>query len=178
MAHRTKQWKRYAMQKEQSSMQDPVCGMIVDSLQYAVDYLGIRYTFCSEQCLERFTTNPHLYVGRPGHPAPKQEGKEVVKRRWLRLAQPLVPEEAGTLVTALHEMMGIKAVAAEGVSVEITYDLLQATAGQIEARLTEIGVRLGDGWAERLRRAFIHYEEECEVENLEVQEKRCHGPPP
>lgn len=52
----------------------------------------------------------------------------------------------------------------------IVYDLLQATAEQIEEKLAEIGIQLGEGLAERLRRAFVHYEEECEVGNLEVHE--------
>jgi hypothetical protein len=53
----------------------------------------------------------------------------------------------------------------------VTYDLLQATAEQIEAVLAEAGARLGNGWAERLRRGFVHYTEECEIGQLQV------GPP-
>ena len=51
----------------------------------------------------------------------------------------------------------------------IVYDLLQATAEQLEVKLTEIGVQLGEGLADRLLRAFVHYEEECEIGNLEVK---------
>ena len=61
----------------------------------------------------------------------------------------------------------------KGDSVLITYDLLQATAEQIEEKLGEIGVQLGEGFAERLRRAFVHYEEECEIGNLEVHKSSC-----
>src|SRR5574338_25934 len=67
--------------------------------------------------------------------------------------------------------------AADGDTLEVSYDLLQATAEQIEARLVEAGVGLGQGWAERLRRAFVHYEEECETGNLAAPgETHCHGP--
>jgi hypothetical protein len=59
--------------------------------------------------------------------------------------------------------------------VTITYDLLQATADQLEAKMGEVGVKLGEGWAERLRRGFVHYMEECEVGNLEVLSRRGHG---
>lgn len=157
------------MQHENRAKKDPVCGMMVDTPNHVVDYQGIRFFFCSEQCKERFIANPHLYVGSPGHSAPKQEGKEVIKKRRLHLVQPLSWQDAEILTAALREMMGVKAVIAQGDRVEITYDLLQATAEQIEVKLSEIGAMLGEGWTERLRRAFIHYEEECTVENLEAQ---------
>lgn len=63
-------------------------------------------------------------------------------------------------------MMGVTAVAVDGNDVSITYDLLQATAGQIEAKMAETGLRMGEAWPERLRRAFVHYLEESEVDNL------------
>lgn len=150
---------------------DPVCGMQVESEQYTIEYLQMHYAFCSRQCQERFLENPHLYVGLPGQKAPRQEGREVIKQRRLRLALPLSSAQEDEVVQALRDMMGIKAVTASGDRIEMTYDLLQATAEQIESRLEEVGARLGEGWAERLRRAFVHYEEECEVCNLEVHEK-------
>ena len=146
---------------------------MVDGQKIAVEYLGIRYAFCSEQCKERFISNPHLYVGRPGHKAPKQEGLEIIKRRRLHLASHLTAEQVGVLTQALEAMMGIKKISVDGDRVEITYDLLQATAKQIEARLVEIGAQLGESWADRLRLAFVHYEEECEMGNVEAEEKCC-----
>lgn len=142
---------------------DPVCGMEVKPHQNEIIYLDISYAFCSEYCQQRFLANPHLYVGLPGQEAPKQQGIEVIKKRTLRLASPLPPQNADMLREALQAMMGIKNVSVDGEQIEITYDLLQATAEHIEAKIEEIGVRLGDGWAERLRRAFVHYEEECEI---------------
>lgn len=157
-------------------VKDVVCGMQVEPHRNAVAYLGIEYAFCSAQCRERFVANPHLYTGLPGRKAPKQEGLEVLKRRRLRLAQPLSAEQAASISAALQTMMGIKTVAAAGDRIEIVYDLLQATAEQIEAKLAQIGVPLGAAWPERLRRAFVHYEEECEVGNLEVHENtHVHG---
>ena len=152
---------------------DFVCGMEVDSNDNQIMYRGGSYAFCSKQCQERFQANPHLYVGIPGQKAPKQEGLSVIKQRRLRLAQPLSSSEAKTLIDALQTMMGIKAVSVEGDSVLITYDLLQALAEQIEEKLVEVGIQLGGGLAERLRRAFVHYEEECEVGNLEVHKSSC-----
>ncbi len=152
---------------------DYVCGMQVNAGDNQIMYRGVAYSFCSRQCRERFQANPHLYIGVPGQKAPKQEGMSVIKQRRLRLAQPLSPGQAEILVDALRTMMGIQSVSAEGDSVVIAYDLLQATAEQVEEKLAEIGVQLGEGLAERLRRAFVHYEEECEVGNLEARKSSC-----
>lgn len=149
-------------------VKDMVCGMQVESGNQQLVYLGVAYSFCSSQCRERFLANPHLYVGIPGQKAPKQEGVSVIKQRKLRLAEPLSPDQAKTLGEALEAMMGIQAVSIEGDCIVVAYDLLQATAEQIEERLAEVGVQLGEGWPERLRRAFVHYEEECEADSLEV----------
>ena len=152
---------------------DPVCGMQVKPDQYSVEFLQVRYSFCSLQCQERFLDNPRLYIGVPGRHAPRQSGIEVVKRRRLRLERPLSPGEGSKLVAALLPMMGIQSVAVNDDCIEICYDLLQATAAQIEEKIAEIGVQLGAGWAERLRRAFVHYEEECEIGSLEVDPKKA-----
>ncbi len=50
----------------------------------------------------------------------------------------------------------------KGNSVTITYDLLQATAEQIEEKLTGIGLQLGECLAGSLQ-AFAHYEEDCVI---------------
>lgn len=147
---------------------DPVCGMQVSSNTLTIEYLGADYFFCSQQCLDRFQANPHLYIGVPGEPAPKQKGMKVIKRRRFRLEQALTDAEASTLIQELSAMMGIKHIAITGNTVAISYDLLQATAEQIEARMGHIGMHLGAGLGERLQRGFVHYLEECEVGNLEV----------
>ena len=71
-------------------------------------------------------------------------------------------------------MMGMQAVTVAGGKLDITYDLLQATEQQIEAQLAEAGVALGEGWPERLRRAFVQYLEQCEVDALECRPPRGH----
>ena len=68
--------------------------------------------------------------------------------------------------------MGIKSVQVNGDEIEITYDLLQATAEQIETKMAEIEVQLGEVWSQQLRRAFVHYEEELEVGSLEVHKEK------
>ncbi len=154
---------------------DPVCGMPAEGSDYRHRHQGIDFFFCSEQCLQRFRDKPHLYIGLPGHPAPRQEGMEVIKRRRLRLARALPRQDEQALREYLQEMMGIKAITITGLDVVIAYDLLQATAEQIEARIARFGAHLGEGWAERLRRAWIHFEEESTLSSLEVSTPWGHG---
>ena len=156
------------------TIEDPVCGMQVSRDSFAIEHLGIHYAFCSQQCQDRFEANPHLYIGVPGEQAPKQKGLEIVKQRRFRLEQPLTNEEAAILVKELGAMMGIRSMEVTGDTISITYDLLQATAEQIEVRIGEVGGLLGTGWAERLQRGFVHYVEECEAGNLEVTPHRGH----
>lgn len=146
---------------------DPVCGMIVGTPAVETVYAGIHYAFCSNQCRERFVANPHLYVGYPGHKSPRQRGVQAVKIRRLRLEHPLSPHEAELLTADLRGMMGIREMHADDRLIEITYDLMEVTAEQIEARLARIGLKLGQEWPERLRLGFIHFIEESEVLGLE-----------
>jgi YHS domain-containing protein len=157
------------MKSCRETVKDPVCQMLVPPDQYAVNYLGMDFAFCSQQCKDRFLANPHLYIGVPGKGAPKQAGQEVIKRRRLRLESPLSESAAQQIVEHLLAMMGVYAVDIDGEDVTITYDLLQATAAQIEATLQQAGARLGEGWGEQLRRAFIDYLEETEVASLEAR---------
>jgi len=155
------------MQNENHLLIDPVCGMRVKATERTLAYMQMRFAFCSEQCRERFLANPGLYVGKPGRMSIKQMGHEVIKRRRLQLAEPLPAGADEELKHTLYQMMGIKKVNFDGVRWEISYDLLQATAEQIERTITEFGVHLGGAWADRLRRAFVHYVEETELLNLE-----------
>jgi len=143
--------------------------MLVSPNQNAINYQGMDFAFCSQQCKDRFLANPHLYIGMPGERAPKQAGQEVIKRRRLRLDEPLSESAAQRVSEHLRAMMGVYAVDIVADELTITYDLLQATAEQIEATLQQAGAQLGGGWGEKLRRAFVHYLEEAEVASREVQ---------
>ncbi len=156
-------------------VKDPVCNMEVAPGQLDTVYLGVHYSFCSLQCQERFVANPHLYIGHPGHQAPKQQGQEILKRRRLSLDKVLTAEQADRIGQKLGEMMGIQSVTVAVDRLEITYDLLQATEQQIETKLAEIGVTLGEGWGDRLRRAFVQYLEECELGSLECRPLSGHA---
>ncbi|MGA7982563.1 MAG: YHS domain-containing protein [Chromatiaceae bacterium] len=155
-------------------VQCPVCHMPVEPNQLILVYHRMHFAFCSEQCRERFQAAPHLYVGVPGQKAPKQEGQEVLKRRCLRLDVAPTAEQGRLITEALGAMMGVRRIAVEGKAVDITYDLLETTEEQIERTLLETGASLGSGWTERLRRALVHYAEDCEASNMEVTGRPPH----
>jgi len=149
--------------------------MEVAATSFATEYAGIAYAFCSAQCKERFLANPQLYIGFPGHKAPAQKGRKIIKQRRLLLSVPLDAMQAEQVKRALLEMMGIHKVCIEGDKLEIQYDLIQVTAGQIADKLALIGAGLGGGWMDRLKMAFINYLEETEMSGLEVENKKgCH----
>lgn len=152
----------------------PVCHMqAVPKISRSV-YQGSSFGFCSQQCLDRFHANPGLYIGRSGMPAAKQQGVQVIKQRVIRLDSPASEVIQQQLMEALLSMMGIKQVSIEGDLIRICYDLLEATAEQIEEAIEQSGARLGKVWKDRLKRAFVHYVEETEVKNLE-QQHESHG---
>ena len=156
--------------KSRSTVQkDVVCGMNVNSDDISLNYQGSHYVFCSDQCLERFQLNPHLYVGYPGSEAPKHAGVVVLKKRRLKLAEPLPLVVADQFIEYIEAMMGINNIEIKGNCIEITYDLLQATELQIEKKITQAGIVLGDDLMEKIRRAFVHFTEETEVESLEAR---------
>lgn len=148
-------------------VKDPVCNMIVSADQYAIDYLGIHFAFCSLQCKERFLASPHLYIGAAEHKSPKQEGQEILKCRHFKLTESLPDEMAALVADSIRTMMGIKSIHINGAAIEVTYDLLQVTAQQIESQLESTGAALGKDWGQRLRRAFVHYTEETEVDSMD-----------
>jgi len=148
---------------------DMVCGMEVNTDHISFDYMGIHYAFCSDQCLQCFQKNPHIYIGFPGNEAPKHAGMEVIKTRTLKLADPLPRELVEKVTEYIQAMMGIQYVEVHDDCIEITYDLLQATETQIEEAIADAGAVLGGDWTEKIKRAFVHYMEETEVETLEAR---------
>lgn len=163
------------MRTDDDNVIDPVCGMHVKRHQLQVDYLQMEFAFCSEQCRERFLANPRLYVGTPGKKSIGQTGQEFIKRRRMKLQEALPEGGEEKLHAALCAMMGIKQVIFKGTEWEITYDLLQATAEQIERTILHTGAELGGTWSDKLRRAFVHYLEETALQNLEhTSGGHCH----
>lgn len=156
---------------------DPVCGMNVADDALHAEHLESRFYFCSSQCQQRFIANPHLYIGKAGVPALKQQGVSVIKKRTIHLEKQPSREVQQQLVSALEKMMGIKQIDVDGELIHIQYDLLEATVSQIEEAIQQSGTKLGQVWSERLKRAFVHYIEDTELENMEHQHEShgCHG---
>lgn len=145
----------------------PVCYMDIKEYNITYEYQEVSFFFCSEQCQERFTTNPHLYIGHSGRAAAKQRGECIIKKRIIKLEQPVPDEIAKLISNDLCDMMGIKDVSIDGVNISINYDLLEVTAKQIENKIETMGEHIKDNWVEHLKLAFIHYIEETEIDNLE-----------
>lgn len=157
------------MEDKNKVRKDVVCGMEVKADDISLDYQERHYVFCSNQCLERFQLNPHLYIGYPGNEAPRHTGVKVLKKRTLKLAEPLTPQVADQVVECIEAMMGIRNIEITGDRITIVYDLLQATESQIEQTISGAGVVLGTGLMEKIRRAFVHYLEETEIDSLEAR---------
>lgn len=160
--------KLQSMPQNEDGIRDPVCGMQVAPDQHAIVHQQMHFAFCSTQCKERFLANPHLYIGYPGHKAPAQEGRTVLKHRRLQLDEPLPDDLAQRVVVHIKEMMGIRHIKIIDNTIDIQYDLVQVTEAQIESALAKVGATLDHSWSERLRRAFVHYFEETEISSLEV----------
>lgn len=156
------------VKRKDNAVKDPVCGMEVETDQFRLTYLQMELAFCSLHCKTRFLAHPHLYIGYPGQPAPVPEGRTLLKRRRLLLARPLSAEGTRIVEEMLYASMGIREVSISDTALEITYDLLQVSVEDIGRTLFEAGVRLGEGWSERLKRAFIAEAEEWELTSLEV----------
>ncbi len=151
----------------------PVCGMAALAEVTSVKYHKMNFYFCSEQCRETFIAHPKIYSAKVG-----RKRSEIVKRRTMRLAEPLDREVTDLLVPYLEEMMGVKSVVVNGDKIDITYDLLQVTEIKIEKALVEIGLQLGGDWLERLCRSWVHDSEETKLENLEAASAPCCNQPP
>ncbi len=159
-------------------MHCPVCMMDTNEASIADTYADMTFTFCSEQCKERFIANPSLYVSQAGKTAVKHYIKNIIKQRTLDLEETIPADIANTISQSLMTMMGINEVQIKGNKINITYNLLEATTQQIEAHIEQMGQQLSRSWIDRLKRAFIHYKEETELDNLEQTDGHsCHNPP-
>ena len=181
---------------------DLVCDMMVAEGENQYVYHDVAYAFCSQQCRERFIAAPRLYVGRRGPLEPTLRRLNVIRRRHIVLRLPLRQVEFSELNGALLSMMGVLEVNPVGViaeersdlklhkngnsmpvsidALEITYDLLQATAEQLERKCVEFNANPRDDWGDKLLRNYVHYIEKCDLQDLEVRmanTERCERRP-
>lgn len=155
------------MSKLELTIHCPVCQMTKIDRSFALKYQGVDHYFCSSQCLERFKAHPHLFVGDPKHGlSPKQKGQAALKRRRIGFAEPIAEELKATLDQSLLSLMGVETLVYEESCLYVTYDLLQVSLEQIEKTIEQTAEDLRPGVLERVKRGFIHYSEECELDNL------------
>jgi len=148
----------------------PVCAMDTKKSSACAEHSGITYYFCTPQCRENFLARPLLYIGKT---SVKRMGQEVIKRRTFSLDQAMGGMQAEALLMALKQLMSVDNINIEGDRISIDYDLLEINASQIEAALVAAGASMGSGWAERLKRGWIHYTEENQLDNLAAAESAC-----
>ncbi len=153
----------------------PVCGMVSTDSNITKIYSGVSYHLCSQQCQQNFTKQPTLYLGIH---AEKYKRKSIVKKRTFTLDSPLLDAEVETLEPLISAMMGVRKVQISGAAVSVSYDLLEATAEQVEKTIEQAGNKLGNGWSARLKRGWVHYTEETELDNLATDGAACCNKPP
>jgi len=134
------------------------------------EHSGIVYHFCMPQCRENFLIRPLLYIGNQ---SAKHTGREIIKRRIFTLDQGIGGMQGEALMMALNQLMSVRNISVEGNRIAIDYNLLEINAAQIEAALLTAGASMGSGWAERLKRGWVHYTEENELDNLAASETAC-----
>ena len=155
------------MSKLEFTIHCPVCHMTKITRSLLFNFQGVDHYFCSSQCLERFKAHPHLFVGDPKHGlSPKQKGQAALKKRRIGFVEPVDEELKDVLEQSLLSLMGIESLVFEESLLYVTYDLLQVSLEEIEAAIEQSAGKLKSGVAHRIKRGFIHYSEECELDNL------------
>lgn len=145
----------------------PVCHMTKINRSLLINYQGVKHYFCSSQCLERFKAHPCLFVGHPKNGlSAKQKGQTVLKKRRIGFYEPIDEELKFVLEQSLLSLMGVETLVFEGPCLYVTYDLLQVSLEEIEASIEHTAGKLPSGVTDRIKRGFIHYSEECELDNL------------
>lgn len=157
------------MQQAEDEIRDVVCDMWVSPASCPLEFLGMHFAFCSDECRDRFLENPGLFIGRPGEPAAKQSGEVWRKSRRIHLGKPLDQRQAEQVVARLSALMSVTATWPGADVLEVNYDLMQITARQIEGALKAAGADLGGGWGDRLKRSCVHLLEETESASQEVE---------
>jgi len=153
----------------------PVCGMATADSEITARQHGLTYHLCSVQCQENFTSHPEFYLGVD---AKDHQRKRVIKKRSFTLDVLLAETEQQKTEQALLHMMGVQTAHVSRSKISVTYNLLEATAMQIEQLLEQEGVKQGAGWAARLKCAWVHYTEETELDNLDDTGAACCNRPP
>lgn len=159
--------------KNAQPLQCPVCGMDIVNEDHALEHFKVTYLFCSAQCRDNFEDHPSLYLGNRA-----KAHNEVIKTKRIRLSEPQTPESALSIKENLQQLMGVKEIELQGRTLQIRYDLIQATFAQIEDAIKEFGDVLDNAWWQRFRRGWTRYTEDNELRNLATPQGACCNRPP
>jgi len=155
----------------------PVCEMLVKEADLWRCYRGIKYHFCSQQCVDRFIALPGLYCGDPKHgKSDKQRGQKEIKSRRIVLSSPISDEDLSIISKKLKDMMGIDALEVTPNEIRVRYDLLVVSLKEIESLINNYLVDFKSPLTDKIRRVWIRYTEECELDNRSHPQKHggCH----
>lgn len=145
----------------------PVCKMKAVQDDLWRTHLGIKHFFCSQQCVDRFIALSGLYTGHPKTgPAEKQKGRIQIKRHKISFSEPISAQSMAEIQEAVRVMMGVKSLNAHREAIFVTYDLMEVSLEDIEKTVERILGKIDSPMIEHVKRGWIHYTEECELENL------------
>ena len=145
----------------------PVCEMLLLKSDNVVQFKGINFWLCSEQCRDRFNQRPSLYIGDPKHgKSVKQHGVKVEKKHTIKLVLPDNHESIDLLIQYLNSLMGVIQARINQGQLEIEYDLIQVSLGEIESFIKSTGIAIEQSWIDKVHNALIHYNEDGELDNL------------
>lgn len=108
----------------------------------------------------------------------KSRTQSVLKKRRLKLARTQSRSNADRLTQILVAQQGIKRVEIADHFVKVSYNLLQITELRIEQEIIASGEQLAEHRLDKLRRAWVHYTEETELENSKITHSACCNRPP
>lgn len=156
----------------------PVCQSTLSKLFLVAQYHGHDYHLCSKQCRHNFQRRPHLYIGyADGTKSVKQQGLSYIKQRQIDLSQPLTAEVEQRMVACLMAMKGIRAFELQPQTLCVEYDLLEVSEEQIEYQLQKLDVAVSNSLLSKVKRAFIHFSEQNELDNAAAHLPCCNKPP-
>ncbi len=82
------------------------------------------------------------------------------------------PEEWAVELKKVNGVVGVR-IEAEKRDVFVEYDLLKCREEAIEHYMVKVGFKLDDSIMERLKRGWVHYTEENEMDALGVKPRSC-----
>lgn len=145
----------------------PVCQMEATKEDLWRTYRRLKFWFCSQQCEDRFIAHPDLYVGsRKTGRSEKQKGRVEIKSHRIVFSKSLDKMEMAKLTDGVQQLMGVKTLKVSPKDMSISYDLMEVSLETIEGQVEQTLGPLETPWVDRVKRSWIHYSEECELEDL------------